>query len=136
LISIVEAVLLSIVALMAAWSGYAAAKWDTRASISLANALSTRTNGSLAEIQANQPRTQDSVSLSAVETADAASNPKLYRLTVNRLRVGYRPALNAWGATHPFANSSGPGPVGHAAVPNPSTDPGAGPYRAVYALCS
>jgi hypothetical protein len=48
------------------------------------------------------------VSLSAVETAYAANNPKLYRLAVNRLRTGYRPAFNAWAATHPFTNPSGP----------------------------
>jgi hypothetical protein len=45
LISIVEAVLLSIVALLAAWSGYSAAKWGTDSSISLAKASSTRTKG-------------------------------------------------------------------------------------------
>ncbi len=33
-VSIVEAVLLSIVALLAAWSGYSAAKWSTEASLS------------------------------------------------------------------------------------------------------
>jgi hypothetical protein len=108
LISIIEAVLLSVVALMAAWSGYAAAKWDTRASVSLANALSTRTDASLAEIQASQLRTQDSVSLSAVETAYAANNAKLYHIAVNRLRAGYRPAFEAWLATHPFANAGAP----------------------------
>jgi hypothetical protein len=108
LLSISEVVLLSIVALMTAWAGYAAAKWDTRASVSLASALSTRTDASLAEIQANQLRTQDSVSLSAVETAYAANNPKLYRLAVKRLRAGYRPAFNAWAATHPFTNPSAP----------------------------
>ena len=40
LISITEAVLLSIVALLAAWSGYAAAKWSTQAQVELATASS------------------------------------------------------------------------------------------------
>jgi hypothetical protein len=60
-VAIFEAVLLSIVALLAAWSGYSAAKWGTESSLSLAKASSTRTKPSLALIQANQIRTQDCV---------------------------------------------------------------------------
>ena len=52
-VAIFEAVLLSVVALLAAWSGYSAAKWGTESSLSLAKASSTRTKASLALIQAN-----------------------------------------------------------------------------------
>ena len=45
LVSIAEAVLLSIVALMAAWSGYAAAKWSTESRVGLAEASTARTQG-------------------------------------------------------------------------------------------
>jgi hypothetical protein len=38
LISITEAVLLSVVALLAAWSGYAAAKWSTESRVEIATA--------------------------------------------------------------------------------------------------
>jgi hypothetical protein len=107
-ISIVEAVLLSLVALMAAWSGYSAAKWGTESSLSLAKASSTRTKASLAQIQATQIRTLDSVSFNAAETAYAAHNIKLFDLAVRRLRAGYRPAFNAWIATHPLKNPSAP----------------------------
>lgn len=41
-ISIVEAVVLSCVALLAAYSGYAAAKWGTESSLSLARASTMR----------------------------------------------------------------------------------------------
>jgi hypothetical protein len=107
-ISIVEAVLLSIVALLAAWSGYSAAKWGTDSSLSLAKASSTRTKASLAEIQANQIRTLDSVSFNAAETAYAANNAKLFNLAVRRLRPGYHPAFTAWLATHPLKNPNAP----------------------------
>ena len=53
-IAIFEAVLLSVVALLAAWSGFSAAKWGTESSLSLAKASSTRTKASLAQIQATQ----------------------------------------------------------------------------------
>jgi hypothetical protein len=107
-ISVVEAVILSLVALLAAWSGYSAAKWGTHASLSLARAASTRTKASLADVQANQIRTLDSVSFNAVATALASGNAKLFRVTVRRLRPGYRPAFNAWLATHPLTNPKAP----------------------------
>jgi hypothetical protein len=108
-------VLLSIVALLAAWSGYSAAKWGTESSISLAKASSTRTKASLAGIQGTQIRTLDSVSFNAAETAYAAHNAKLFALAVRRLRAGYRPAFNAWLATHPLKNPNAP--------PDPSYTP-------------
>ena len=71
-VAIFEAVLLSVVALLAAWSGYSAAKWGTESSLSLAKASSTRSKASLALIQATQIRTLDSVSFNAAETAYAS----------------------------------------------------------------
>jgi hypothetical protein len=107
-VAIVEAVLLSVVALLAAWSGYSAAKWGTESSLSLAKASSTRTKASLALIEANQTRTQDSVSFNAAETAYVAHNRKLFQLDVNRLRPGYQPAVKAWLALHPLTNPKAP----------------------------
>src|ERR1700753_1410043 len=89
LISITEAIVLSIVALLAAWSGYSAAKWGTESSLSLAKASSRRTRARRAEIQATQIRTLDSVSFNAAETAYTTGDPKLFRLAVRRLRPGY-----------------------------------------------
>src|SRR5438046_2140401 len=79
-IAIFEAVLLSVVALLAAWSGYSAAKWGTESSLSLAHASAMRTKASLAEVQATQIRTLDSVSFNAAETAYTANDPRLFRL--------------------------------------------------------
>jgi hypothetical protein len=110
-VSIAEAVMLSLVALVAAWSGYSAAKWGTHSSLSLAKASSTRNKASLAASQALQVRTLDSVSFNAVITAYEAHDANAFRVTVKRLRPGYRPAFNAWLATHPLTNpNSPPGP--------------------------
>ena len=108
LISIVEALLLSIVALMAAWSGYSAAKWSTESSLSLSKASDARSNAGADQLQATQIRTLDSVSFNAVEGAYVAHNTQLFKLTVKRLRAGYRPAFNAWLATHPLKNLNAP----------------------------
>lgn len=107
-ISIVEAVILSIVALLAAWSGYSAAKWSTHSSLLLAKASASRTKASLAETQATQIRTLDSVSFNAAEAAYLSHNSKLFALTLRRLRPGYRPAVHAWLALHPLKNPNAP----------------------------
>ena len=107
-VAIFEAVLLSVVALLAAWSGYSAAKWGTESSLSLAKASSTRSKSSLALIEANQIRTLDSVSFNAAETAYAAHNTKLFQLDLKRMRPGYRPAVAAWLALHPLTNPKAP----------------------------
>ncbi len=108
LISILEAILLSVVALLAAWAGYSAAKWSTNSSLSLAKASGARSEAGLAEVQATQIRTLDSVSFNAAETAYAANDSKLFSLAVRRLRAGYRPAFVAWLATHPLKNPNAP----------------------------
>ena len=107
-IAIVEAVLLSIVALIAAWAGYSAAKWGTDSSLSLAKASSARSRASADEIQAIQIRTLESVSFNAVETAYISGNVRAFRLTERRLRPGYKPAFFAWLATHPLKNPNAP----------------------------
>jgi hypothetical protein len=110
-VSIAEAVVLSVVALIAAWSGYSAAKWGTRSSISLAHASATRTRSSLAETQALQVRTLDSVTFNAAFTAFAttgSTNSKLFKIAVRRMRPGYLVAFHAWLATHPLTNPHAP----------------------------
>jgi hypothetical protein len=107
-VSIVEAVMLSLVAVVAAWSGYSAAKWSTESSLSLAKASATRNKANLASAEALQIRTLDSVSFNAVVSAYASHDTKLFLVTVKRLRPGYRPAFNAWLATHPLTNPNAP----------------------------
>lgn len=107
-VSIGEALLLSIVAVLAAWSGYSAAKWGTESSLSLAKASGARSKSSLAQIEATQIRTLDSVSFNAAETAYAAHDSKLFALALRRMRPGYLPAVYAWLALHPLKNPKAP----------------------------
>jgi hypothetical protein len=107
-LSITEAVMLSVVAVLAAWSGFSAAKWSTESSVRLAEASSTRTKANRAELEANQIRTLDSVSFNAAFGALVAKDSNAFRLAVKRLRPGYRPAFNAWLATHPLTNNNAP----------------------------
>ncbi len=108
LISIGEAILLSIVALLAAWSGYSAAKWGTESSLSLAKASATRSTANLDTVQATQIRTLDSVSFNAALGAYESHNARLFHLTLNRLRPGFKPAVYAWIKLHPLKNPNAP----------------------------
>src|SRR5690349_6359448 len=73
-ISITEAVLLSIVALMAAWSGYAAAKWSTESRVGLAEASTARSKANRANVQAIELRNFDSSTFEAWFSAYTAKN--------------------------------------------------------------
>jgi hypothetical protein len=108
LLSITEALLLSLVAVLAAYSGYASAKWGTHSSITLAKASALRTKANRADLEGLQIRTLDSVSFNAWFTAFTAGNAKAERLAEKRLRPGYRPAFYAWLATAPATNPNAP----------------------------
>ncbi len=107
-LSIVEALLLSFVAVLAAYSGYAAAKWGTESSLTLAKASAERTKANRADTEAIVIRTLDSASFNAWFTAFTAGNADAERLAANRMRPGYRPAFDAWLATDPEHNPNAP----------------------------
>ena len=107
-LSIIEALLLSLVAVLAAYSGYAAAKWGTESSVSLASASAARTRANRADLGGLQIRTLDSVSFNAWFAAFTAGNANAMRLAEKRLRPGYRPAFRAWLATDPAHNPKAP----------------------------
>lgn len=107
-LSIVEALLLSLVAVLAAYSGYAAAKWGTESSVTLAKASAERTKASRAALEGIVTRTLDSASFNAWFTAFTAGNADAQRLAAKRMRPGYRPAFNAWLATDPAHNPDAP----------------------------
>jgi hypothetical protein len=107
-ISIVEAVLLSLVAVLAAYSGYAAAKWGTESSVTLAKASALRTKANRYDTEAVVTRTLDSVSFNAWFTAFVNGHRRAEQLAVKRFRPGYRPAFNAWLATDPAHNTKAP----------------------------
>jgi hypothetical protein len=107
-LSIVEALLLSLVAVLAAYSGYAAAKWGTESSVTLAKASAERTKANRADTEGIVTRTLDSASFNAWFTAFTSGNANDQRLAEKRMRPGYRPAFNAWMATDPAHNPNAP----------------------------
>jgi hypothetical protein len=108
LVSILEAVLLSVVTITAAWSGYSAAKWGTESSLELAQASTTRTEANRAFQTALTFRAQDAANFNAWFAAYLAGRSNDQRIAEKRFRPEYDVAFRAWLATSPFTNPNAP----------------------------
>jgi hypothetical protein len=101
-------VLLSIVTITAAWSGYSAAKWHTESSLKLAKASATRTKANRAFQGSLTLRAQDASNFNAWFAAYLAGSEKDQRVAEMRFRPEYDVAFRAWQATRPFTNPNAP----------------------------
>src|SRR5438552_18691021 len=86
MVSIAEVVLLSIVAVMAAGSGYAAAKWSTESRVGLAAASTARTKASRANLDAIDRRSFDASTFNAWFSAFTVHNKQAMALAERRFR--------------------------------------------------
>ncbi len=100
--------MLSVVALMAAWSGYCAASWDTEASNLLAHSSAVQVQAQAVTQEALQIQTLDSVAFDGALSAFLGGDRKAFNLTVQQMRPGYRRAFEAWVAERPLKNPSAP----------------------------
>src|SRR5262245_60342225 len=107
-VTVIEAILLAVVAVLAAWSGFAAAKWGTESSLQLAKASAARTEANRAAYQAADLRNFDSLTFNAWFTAYVARNKNAMRVAEYRFRPDFLVAFNAWLKTHPFTNPNAP----------------------------
>ena len=107
-VTITEAVILSVVAIVAAYSGYTAAQWSTHSAVELASAAANRTKANRADLEAMSQRNFDASTFNAWFTAYIARNPRGERLAARRFSPAFRIAFRAWLATHPATNPNAP----------------------------
>jgi hypothetical protein len=107
-VSIAEAVLLALVTITAAWSGYSAAKWGTESSLKLAKASATRTKANREFQQSLTFRVGDATTFNAWFGAYVTGKKRAIEVAERRFRPEYRAAFDAWMATHPFTNPNAP----------------------------
>jgi hypothetical protein len=107
-LTITEAVLLSVVTILAAWSGYSAAKWNTESRVTLAEASAARVKAGTAGEQALTLRNFDASTFNAWFSAYAVHNQVAMRIAERRFRPEFRTAFEAWRATRPETNPSAP----------------------------
>ena len=108
LVQIGEALLLSLVTIAAAWSGYAAAKWGTESRLELAQAATLRNLATRADLAALSTRNFDSSTFNTWWTAFTLDDPQKQALAERRFRPEFKVAFDAWMATDPFRNPRAP----------------------------
>jgi hypothetical protein len=111
-VEIVEAIVLAVVAVATAWSGYQAALWTGHQSELYGEASKLRILAEQASTTANQERLYDSATVVEWLKAEAQGQKKLADLFERRLLPEFLPAFEAWKQTDPLNNPSAPaGPM-------------------------
>ena len=108
LLSVAEAVLLSLVPLAAAWSGFAAAKWNGESAELMTLASEARTEASRADLDAREDRNFDLSTFEAWFAAYVAEDPRAMAIAERRFRPEFAIAFKAWRATNPETNLAAP----------------------------
>jgi hypothetical protein len=115
IVEILEALLLAIVALITAWSGYEAARWNSVQSKLYGTSSRLRVEGQVLDVQANQIKMYNAATVVEWLKSEAHGEKRLAELFEKRLLPDFRPAFEAWKATDPVHNPNAP--VGPTAMP-------------------
>jgi hypothetical protein len=108
ILEIVEALVLAIVAITTAWSGYQAALWTGHQSELYGQATKLRVQAEGAATYANQERLYNSSTVVEWLEAEAHGDKKLTDLFERRFLPEFRPAFEAWKKTDPLNNPNAP----------------------------
>ena len=108
LLEILEAVVLAMVAIATAWSGYQAALWDTRQLELYGQSSKLQVQADAIGTIAGQERLYNTATVVEWLKAEASGDKKLAVLFERRILVDYRPAFEAWKKTDPLNNPDAP----------------------------
>jgi hypothetical protein len=109
---VVTAILLGVVAVATAWSGYQATRWSGDQSTLYAEASTLRVESTRDATIAAQYELYDVITLNNWINAYTQGNSKLANIYERRFRPEFQPAFTAWMATDPFTNPKAPpGPL-------------------------
>ena len=111
-IEIIEALILALVAVATAWSGYQAASWAGKRAEQYARANRLRVTAEGLATLAGQERIYDSDTFNSWLAAKLDGKEKAAEFFERRFRDEYRRAFTAWSSTDPFNNAQAPpGPI-------------------------
>lgn len=103
-----SALLLGLVTIATAWSGYQAARWGGEQSTLYTDALGLMVESTRSETEANQLTQVDIALFINYVNAYAAGDEELATFYHDRFRPEARPAVDAWLATEPLRNPEAP----------------------------
>jgi hypothetical protein len=112
-IEIVQVIVLALVAIATAWSGYQATQWGGRQAQLYGQASTTRFAADAASTRGGQIVVADSSMFTAWLQARAAGDRQLQAVLVRRFSPEYRTAFAAWLRTDPFTDPSAPAGPGY-----------------------
>ena len=105
---IVEVVILAIVAVATAWSGYQAARWDGRNALQYGASTELWVRADEAATLGGQQRLLDITTFNTWIEARAQGEDEIADLYVERFSPEFRVAFDAWLTTRPFSNPDAP----------------------------
>src|SRR5580698_895704 len=108
ILEIAEAVVLAVVAIATAWSGYQAALWTGHQAELYGQASKLRIQAEGAATYANQERLYNASTVVEWLKAEAHSDKKLADLFERRFLPEFRPAFEAWKKTNPLNDPNAP----------------------------
>jgi hypothetical protein len=108
ILEIAEAVVLAVVAIATAWSGYQAALWTGHQSELYGQASKLRVEAEGAATFANQERLYNASTVVEWLKAEAHGDKKLADLFERRFLPEFRPSFEAWKKTDPLNNPNAP----------------------------
>jgi hypothetical protein len=107
-LEIAEAIVLAVVAITTAWSGYQAALWTGHQAELYGNSTRLRVQAEGAATAANQERLYNASTVVEWLKAEEDGNKKLAALFERRFLPEFRPAFEAWKKTDPLNNPNAP----------------------------
>ena len=107
-IELLEAVLLAIVAVGTAWSGYQAAKWDGHSAELYAHASAIRIHADQLLTLGGQQKLLDVTTFNTWIEAETEGKDELTALLERRFSPEYKVAFDAWLATDPLHDDAAP----------------------------
>lgn len=108
LLEILEAIVLAVVAIATAWSGYQAALWDGHQSELYGESSQQRVRAESLTTTANQERLYNASTVAQWLTAAAEGHQQLADIFERRFLPEFRPAFEAWKKTDPLHNPNAP----------------------------
>jgi len=107
-----EAILLAVVAIATAWSGYQSAKWDGHQALLYGESSRLRITADQIETRGGQQRLYDISTFNSWIEAKFSGQDRLADIFKRRFRPEYLVAFHAWMKLHPLNNPDAPaGPI-------------------------
>jgi hypothetical protein len=120
---ILEAILLAVVAVTTAFSGYHAARWDGESSRAYSAASTLRVDSNEAQLSSNETLAYNAGVFTAWLQAYSAGDERLQTLLQRRFTPEYEVAFQAWLKTKPFTDPQAPpGPASMTEYEEPLAD--------------